>query len=110
MPQVEELTPSQFRARWPEPTPDEVLLLDVREAGELQIASIAEAVHMPMNEVPGRLGELDESRPIVVVCHSGGRSRRVSEFLAARGFEQVFNLTGGIDAWSREIDPGIPRY
>lgn len=110
MPQVEELTPSELRDRWPEPKRSEVVLLDVREASELEIARIDEAIHIPMNEVPGRLAELDESRPVVVICHSGARSRRVAEFLAARGFEAVFNLTGGIDAWSREIDPGIPRY
>jgi rhodanese-related sulfurtransferase len=110
MPQVQELTPSGLRDRWPEPKQSEVVLLDVREASELEIARIDEAIHIPMNEVPARLAELDESRPVVVICHSGARSRRVAEFLAAKGFETVFNLTGGIDAWSREIDPGIPRY
>ena len=110
MAQVDELTPSEFRSRWPDRTAAAVTLLDVREPMEREIARIPESIHIPMNDVPRRMDELDKSKPVVVVCHSGARSTRVAEFLAAQGFEHVFNLTGGIDAWSREIDPGIPRY
>jgi len=63
-----------------------------------------------MREIPGRLPELDRDRPIVVMCHSGVRSRHVAAFLLANGFEQVFNLDGGIDAWSTDVDPELPRY
>jgi rhodanese-related sulfurtransferase len=63
-----------------------------------------------MREIPARLSELDASAPIVVMCHAGGRSRRVAEFLQQNGFSNVFNLKGGIDAWSTEVDSRVPRY
>lgn len=110
MGQLFELTPTEFHERWPDRGGNEVVLLDVREAPELALAAVEGTVHIPMREIPMRITELDRQRPTVVMCHSGGRSRRVAEFLLEAGFEHVFNLAGGIDAWSQEIDPGIPRY
>jgi rhodanese-related sulfurtransferase len=111
MQQVPELAPSEFVAQWPSESKSEsVCLLDVREDDELAVARVAGAVHIPMNEVPSRIAELERSDTIVVMCHVGGRSMRVAAFLRTQGFERVFNLRGGIDAWSREIDPNIPRY
>ena len=111
MPAVPELTPTEFCARWPATERGAgVVLLDVREHVELELAAVADALHVPMREIPGRLGELDGTVPLVVMCHTGGRSRRVAEFLLHNGFVQVFNLRGGIDAWSTEIDPQVPRY
>ncbi len=111
MPGVPELTPTQFSERWPSFKQDSsVVLLDVREPFELDIAALPAAVHIPMREIPARLSELDRDTPIVVMCHAGGRSYRVAEFLLGNGFLQVFNLRGGIDAWSTEIDPQVPRY
>lgn len=108
---IPELSPTEFRARWPIPhTRDDVTLLDVREPAELDLAAVAGVLHIPMGEIPSRLTELDATKPLVVMCHSGMRSRRVAEFLATKGFAQVFNLKGGIDAWSREIDTLVPRY
>jgi len=108
---VPELTPSEFCERWPPGNTDDApILLDVREAEELAIAAVSGVVHIPMGEVPARLAELDRDRHIVCMCHGGVRSLRVAEFLAANGYERVFNLSGGIDAWSLQIDPGIPRY
>ena len=108
---VTELTPTEFCARWPEVERGaSVVLLDVREHDELETAAVADARHIPMREIPARLVELDRSIPLVVMCHSGGRSRRVAEFLLGNGFSKVFNLRGGIDAWSTEIDPQVPRY
>jgi rhodanese-related sulfurtransferase len=106
----EELTPTSFRARWPDERLDKVQLLDVREHEELAIASLPGTVHIPMREIPGRLEQLDRDRPIVVMCHAGVRSRHVATFLIANNFKHVFNLAGGIDAWSAEIDPTLPRY
>ena len=63
-----------------------------------------------MREIPARLAELDAAKPLVVMCHSGGRSRRVAEFLQGNGFTNVFNLKGGIDAWSTQVDSRVPRY
>jgi rhodanese-related sulfurtransferase len=107
---VPELTPTEFCARWPAGGVESVTLLDVREPVELGIASVARARHIPMREIPARLAELDPDQPIVVMCHSGGRSRRVADYLSSNGFTVVFNLKGGIDAWSTEIDPQVPRY
>lgn len=106
----EELTPTAFRARWPDTGLDTAQLLDVREPHELAIVSIPDALHIPMREIPGRLEELDRNRPIVVMCHTGIRSRHVAAFLLANDFEQVFNLAGGIDAWAVEIAPDLARY
>jgi rhodanese-related sulfurtransferase len=90
------------------------VVLDVREPWELQTASVKadgfELVAMPMNEIPARLGELDPERPVACLCHHGTRSQRVASFLSQRGFAQVANIAGGIDAWSFERDPAVPRY
>lgn len=86
------------------------LLLDVRNDWELAIAPVPEAMHIPMAEIPQRLGELDPERETVVICRSGGRSLRVAQFLEQQGFKSVANLTGGVLAWSREVDPSIPEY
>lgn len=90
------------------------VLLDVREPWELQTASVhAEAfdlVAIPMNEIPARLAELPRDRPIACLCHHGARSQRVAMFLAQQGWADVANIAGGIEAWSCELDPGVPRY
>lgn len=106
MPGVPELSPSELRER----RASGCVLIDVREPVELRIAAIADAVHIPMNEIPARLAELDRDATHVIMCHSGFRSYRVAEFLLESGFTKVFNLRGGIDAWSTEIDPQVPRY
>ena len=85
-------------------------LLDVRESWELTIARLDASLHIPMNDVPDRLEELDRDREWVVLCHHGRRSRQVVAFLKQSGFRQVLNLVGGIDAWSTEVDPGVPVY
>ncbi|HWI78626.1 MAG TPA: rhodanese-like domain-containing protein [Ramlibacter sp.] len=90
------------------------VVLDVREPAELRTASIKpdgfELVTIPMNEIPQRLAELDASRPVACLCHHGARSQRVAMFLAANGFTDVANIAGGIDLWSREVDPSVPSY
>jgi rhodanese-related sulfurtransferase len=111
MPGIPELSPTEFAERWPDyARGNDVVLLDVREHDELAVAAVAGALHIPMREVPGRLTDLDTQKPLVVMCHSGGRSRRVAEYLLGQGFTTVFNLRGGIDAWSTQLDSQIPRY
>ena len=111
MPAIPELSPTEFRERWPdEPGAAAVTLLDVREPPELALAAVRGALHIPMRTIPARIGELDRGKPLVVMCHGGARSRRVAEYLAANGFDRVFNLAGGIDAWSCEVDEAVPRY
>ncbi len=92
--------------------PGAILLVDCREADEYAIAKIDGAVLIPMSEMGQRLSELEPHRGqrIVVHCHHGGRSMRVTTALRQRGFEQVQSMAGGIDAWSIEIDPEVPRY
>src|SRR5262249_51785969 len=92
-----------------EQKPD-LLMLDVREPFEWEIAHIEGARLIPLGELPGRLREIDGHADIVAYCHRGTRSRRAAELLRAAGFSKVRNLTGGIDAWSAEVDPSIPRY
>ncbi|HLY42215.1 MAG TPA: molybdopterin-synthase adenylyltransferase MoeB [Terracidiphilus sp.] len=88
---------------------EKVLVIDVREPHEYQIANIGGKL-IPQNEVPQRLGEIDRNREVVVHCLSGGRSQRIAEFLKQSGYENVSNLAGGIRAWSNEIDPSVPKY
>jgi len=85
-------------------------LLDVREPGELAISRLDGAVHIPMGVLPVRAHELDGSRPVVVFCHTGVRSLLAARWLRANGFRSVVDLEGGIEAWSRDVDPSVPRY
>lgn len=103
-----EMSPKEFvlRAR-SDPSP---VLLDVREDWELAIAQVGDAVHIPMGEVPSRLGELDKEREIVVMCRSGGRSATVARYLEQQGYAKVWNLAGGILAWSEQLDPSMAQY
>jgi rhodanese-related sulfurtransferase len=91
---------------------DDFLLLDVREPDEYAIAKITGSVLIPMRELHDRIGELDEHRDrlIVVHCHHGGRSLRVTQHLLSIGFTKVQNMAGGIEQWSEQIDPRVPKY
>ena len=89
---------------------DDVMVLDVREPHEWQIAHLPDARLIPLNSLPEHVSELDSSREIVLYCHHGQRSMRALQFLRQAGFRKLSNLRGGIDAWSREVDPGVPRY
>lgn len=85
-------------------------VLDVREPHEIALARFPRAIEIPMNDVPARLGEIPRDGELVVLCHHGGRSAQVASFLLEQGFARVANLVGGIDAWSLQIDSGVPRY
>ena len=86
------------------------VLLDVREPFEIEVSSLADAVHIPLRQIPSRAGELDRSAEIAVICHHGGRSAQVVRFLAAQGFASVHNVHGGIDAYAKRVDKSIPLY
>lgn len=90
-----------------EPKP---LLLDVREPREFAFCHIESSLHIPMNDVPARLAELDPAREIIVICHHGMRSASVANFLISRGYSNVVNLSGGVDAWAALVDQNMPRY
>ncbi len=90
--------------------PGGVMLIDVREPHETAIASIPGATHIPMRQIPGSLSTLPRDKRLLIQCHHGGRSMRVTEYLRASGFENAANIAGGIDAWAQRIDPAIARY
>ncbi|MGE5112521.1 MAG: rhodanese-like domain-containing protein [Acidobacteriaceae bacterium] len=88
----------------------EVVLLDVRETVERATAAIEPSMHIPMGDIPARMQELDPDQHIVVYCHHGVRSLNVTAWLRQQGFDQVQSLRGGIDRWSRDVDPKVPLY
>lgn len=85
-------------------------LLDVREAWELEICRLPGTLAIPLNSLPGRVDELDSTVPLVVICHHGIRSLHAVNWLRANGVAEAINLSGGIDAWAREIDPSMGIY
>lgn len=89
-----------------------VVLIDVRRPDEHAFAALPGSVLLPLHELPQRFNEIDapEGTPVVVYCHHGIRSRRAANFLEQCGLPDVRSLTGGIDAWSLQIDPKVPRY
>ncbi|SIQ12049.1 rhodanese-like domain-containing protein [Pseudacidovorax sp. RU35E] len=112
---IDQVPPAHLQA-WFDQAPDApAVVLDVREPWELQTASVKPdagftVVAVPMNEIPARLAELAPAQRIACLCHHGARSQRVAAFLAHNGYEQVANISGGIDAWSQQRDPSVPRY
>ena len=105
---VAEITVEQLKTQLDSATAP--LVIDVREGWELEISRLPSVLHIPMGEIPGRVGELDPQRETVIMCRSGGRSLQVARFLEARGFRSVANLTGGILAWGERIDPSLRPY
>lgn len=87
-------------------------LLDVREVEEFEIASLPGAVLIPLGRIPDQVEEIEtwKEEPVVVYCHHGVRSLHAIGFLRHMGFTNLMNLSGGIDAWSREVDAGVRRY
>ncbi len=108
-----EITPEAFLHLRQNPAEGEpaLVLLDVREPWEFTAASIAGSTLIPMGEITSRAHtELDPDQPIVVLCHHGARSLSVTMWLRQQGFDHAQSLAGGIDQWSRTIDPSVPRY
>ena len=105
-----EISTSELSSRIAGAKPPELILLDVREPWEYATAKIEGSTLIPMGDIPGRLQELDPEAHIVTICHAGVRSMNVAVWLRNQGIEKVQSLRGGIDAWSREVDPSVPRY
>ena len=110
---IAQISPAQFKA-WLATQSAAVTLLDVREGWELATASVTAdgfaLVHIPMNDTPMRMAELDVDSPIACLCHHGARSQRVAQFLVQNGFTNVSNIAGGIATWSQTVDHSIPQY
>jgi rhodanese-related sulfurtransferase len=108
-----EITPEAFRElrAMPDVSTETPVLLDVREPWEFEAANLPDSLPMPMGDVTSRAhAELDPDAHIVVLCHHGQRSLSVAMWLRGQGFERAQSLAGGIDGWSRAIDPKVPRY
>jgi adenylyltransferase/sulfurtransferase len=105
---ITEMSPHELKRRMDAAEPLE--LIDVREPFEYEIARIEGSKLIPLAKIAERLDELDRGRPIIIHCHSGKRSAEAVRLLQQRGFSEIYNLEGGIDAWSDQIDPGVPKY
>lgn len=104
----ETITPAQFVER--RERGDELLLIDVRETFEHETASVEGARLLPLSRFNEWAASLDPTREIVVMCHHGVRSAQVCAALSHQGFDKLYNLAGGIERWSVEVDPSVPRY
>jgi adenylyltransferase/sulfurtransferase len=104
---VPEITPLELKSRLDRG--DDIYILDVREPHEYQICNIGGHL-IPLGDLASRVNELDSSREIVAHCRTGKRSAQASEFLRKAGFRKIWNLKGGILAWSDEVDPSVPKY
>jgi rhodanese-related sulfurtransferase len=104
------LAPAELAAWLADTARGRPVLLDVREPWEYDTCKLADSRLLPMREVPQRLAELDPQAETVVICHHGGRSMQVAQFLERQGFPRVFNLAGGVDAWARSVDRAMPVY
>jgi rhodanese-related sulfurtransferase len=107
---MNQITAGQLAAWLADAGRDKPLLLDVREPWEWDRARIEGSWLVPMREVPARLEELDPAREVIAICHHGARSQQVALYLERNGFSKVHNLQGGVDAWSRTVDPAVPLY
>lgn len=100
-----DITPAQLAQKLT--SGEDIALVDVREPYEWTVSHLDGALHIPMNEIPTRIGEIPKDREIVMICRSGARSARVQDFLLQQGFTRVKNLTGGMQRWARDVDPSI---
>jgi rhodanese-related sulfurtransferase len=107
---MKQISPAELATWLADSARDKPVLLDVREPWEYERARIAGARLVPMGELPGRLDEIDPDKDVVAICHHGGRSLQVAIFLEKNGYSKIHNLAGGVDAWSRTVDPAIPLY
>jgi rhodanese-related sulfurtransferase len=106
---MEEITSTELKQRLD--NGDDIQLVDVREDQEVAIASLPNAIHIPLGQVLDRMNELDPNRETVVHCKMGGRSARAIEALQRSGYSgKLINLKGGIIGWSNEVDPSVPKY
>lgn len=104
------LNPQELADWLADPAQPRPLLLDVRQPWEYQTCRLPDATLVPLATLPQAVASLDPAQPVVCICHHGMRSMQAAAFLERQGFADVANLTGGIDAWSAQVDPGVPRY
>ena len=88
----------------------DIELIDVREEFEVEICKIKDSTHIPMNQIPNHLNDLDNKKKLIIICKSGVRSYHVCQFLHQQGFKNIYNLKGGIINWALEIDNSLELY
>jgi len=103
---MKEISATELQARMDDP---QLQVVDVREPWELDIAKLDNAINIPLATIPGQLEQLNKDHAVVTVCHHGMRSAQAGNFLEQQGYD-VSNLTGGIDAWARAVDPQMDTY
>lgn len=106
---MQHLTAKQLHERLQQPS-EPPFLLDVREPWEFNICAIENSELIPMGQIASAIDRLDSERETVVICHHGIRSRSVAMYLERNGFTNLYNLTGGVESWSREVDLDMPTY
>lgn len=107
---MQQLTASQLKEWLDDPARAKPVLIDVREPWEFDVCRIEGAKPVPMRAIPARFLELNRDAETVVICHHGARSYQVCMFLEHQGFGNLYNLYGGMAAWSRDVDPSTPTY
>ena len=108
-PAMSEITATELKQRLD--NGEDIQIVDVREDNEVAIAKLPNTIHIPLAQVVNRMAEIDPARETVVHCKMGGRSARAIEALQRSGFTgNLLNLTGGITAWSNDVDPSVPKY
>jgi rhodanese-related sulfurtransferase len=105
---VREITPKELKVRLD--AGEAIDIIDIREAWELHQSRLAEAMHIPMNDIPASLDRIPRDKPVVLMCHMGSRSAMVANWMQKQGYDNVYSLAGGIDRWAEEVDPSIPVY
>ena len=104
------ITASELAERLSDPGEHPALVLDVREPWEVALAGLPGALAIPMGSIPSSLNRLDPDQTTICLCHHGARSMQVALYLQQQGFSDVINLTGGIHAWSEQVDPSVRQY
>ncbi|OYY94511.1 MAG: sulfurtransferase [Hydrogenophilales bacterium 28-61-23] len=107
---MRQLRPAELKSWLDDPQRIRPLLLDVREPWEFDRCHIGGAKLLPMSQIQSNLAQLDPEQETVVICHHGVRSFHVARFLEHNGFNNVINLSGGVDAWAKEVDHQMPTY
>jgi len=104
---IQEISPEDLKEKMDRK--EDFVLLDVREPEERQVAKIEGSKHIPMREIPAKMGELPKNKGIICYCHHGGRSSTAADFLEKQGFKTA-SLKGGIEEWSNRVDKHVKRY
>ena len=105
---MRDIAPKELKARLD--AGEDVDIIDVREGWEVNIGTLPNAMHIPMDDIPESLDKVSHDKPVVIMCHTGRRSEEVTYWLETEGYENVYNLVGGIAQWIRDVDPSIPSY